>query len=585
MSRQRPASVRRSRRGGAYSARAPATTAPPQVSILSNTMSSPSGVAGRRVWIFGLCALVGVSGVSWWLGAKAQSPDQAAAKASEPESSWITAPVERRVLASTVVLRGDVTPEVSLTVGVPSSVEGDGVVTRVPPIAGTPVVEGQVVVEVSGRPVFVMQGDVPVYRSLQPGMSGADVVQLQTALTRLGYSPDADGLFGEATKQAVNALYSAAGFLPIASPTTVADVSASEQAFHETEAAVTEAEATLARATASGSGSAVVTAQAGLNHANRSYSDAMASRDEAVTNAQVALTNAQNAYNTTMADPAATQADKDAANAAIVLAQTSLTAAQRQGDSAVAAAGDQVRVAKVLLSEAKKSDDVTAAQASRDTAIQARDSAAIAFMLTSAAAGPTVAQGEVVFLPTMPARVQSAVATLGPIDNASGGDGESLGLGLVQLSAGGLVVSTTIRAGDEQLVRTGVSVKLLDETTNFTFAATITQIADTQTADSTGQVGRAALVTPDEPLPSELAGVNLRVTVTAAASDGEVLVVPVAAVSAGADGATRVSILRAGDTDPVDVAVTVLLTADGFAGVEPASEATLQEGDLVVVGR
>lgn len=549
-------------------------------------MSGPSGVAGRRVWVVGLCALVGVSGVSWWLGARAQSPEQAAAKASQPEASWITATVERRVLASTVVLRGDVKPEVSLAVGVPSSVEGAGVVTRVPPAAGSEVIEGQVVVEVSGRPVFVMQGDVPVYRSLQPGMSGSDVVQLQTALERLGFTPDVDGVFGEATKQAVTALYSAAGFVPVASTTSASDVSAAEQAYHEAEAAVTTAEATLSRAKAGGSGSAVVSAQAGLNQANRGLTDAVASRVEAVTNAQVTLTNAQNGYNTTMADPGTSQADKDAANAAVVSAQTGLSAAQRQGDDAVAAASDQVRVAQVTLSEAKKSNDVGAAQAARDTAVQARDSAAVAFMTVVGSSGPTVAQGEVVFLPTMPARVQSAVATLGPIDNSGAADGgQSAGSGLVQLSAGGLVVSTTIRSGDEQLVRAGVKVVLLDETTSVAYPATITQIADTQSVDSSGQLGRAALITPDEALPDELAGVNLRVTITAAASDGEILVVPVAAISAGADGATRVSVLISGESDLVDVPVTVLLTADGFAGVEPGSGATLEPGDLVVVGR
>ncbi|HQZ34280.1 MAG TPA: peptidoglycan-binding domain-containing protein [Ilumatobacteraceae bacterium] len=457
--------------------------------------------------------------------------------------------------------------------------------TSVPPAAGTEVVEGQVVVEVSGRPVFVMQGDVPVYRSLQPGMAGPDVVQLQAALTRLGFSPDADGVFGEATKQAVTALYSAAGFAPMASATTMADVSAAEQTYHGAEAAVSEAEATLARATAGGSGSAVVAAQAGVNQANRAYTDAVASRDEAAANAQLALTNAQNAYNTTMADPAVTQADKDAANAAVVAAQTGLAAAQRQGDDAVAAAGDQVKVAMAMLSEAKKSNDVVAAQAARDAAVQTRDSAAISFMLTAGSAGATVAQGEVVFLPTMPARVQSAVATLGPIESTGAGDGQSAGSGLVQLSGGGLVVSTTIRSGDEQFVRTGVEVELLDESTNATYPAKITQIAETQTVDSTGQSGRTALITPDAPLPAELAGVNLRVTVTAAASEGEVLVVPVAAVSAGAEGATRVSVLRNGDADPVDLAVTVLLTADGFAGIEPAAGGTLEPGDLVVVGR
>ena len=89
------------------------------------------GGSNRRIWVIGLAALVMVSGVSWWLGARAQSPQQAAARASEPKASWITAAVERRVLASTVVLRGDVKPEVSLQVAAPSSVEGVAVVTRV----------------------------------------------------------------------------------------------------------------------------------------------------------------------------------------------------------------------------------------------------------------------------------------------------------------------------------------------------------------------------------------------------------------------------------------------------------------------
>lgn len=82
----------------------------------------------------------------------------------------------------------------------PVSVESPAVVTIAPPPVGGEVVEGDVVVEVSGRPVFVLEGTAPMYRSLRPGMSGADVVQLQVALARLGYEPDADGVFGEATK-------------------------------------------------------------------------------------------------------------------------------------------------------------------------------------------------------------------------------------------------------------------------------------------------------------------------------------------------------------------------------------------------
>jgi multidrug efflux pump subunit AcrA (membrane-fusion protein) len=88
-----------------------------------------------------------------------------------------------------------------------------------------------------------------------------------------------------------------------------------------------------------------------------------------------------------------------------------------------------------------------------------------------------------------------------------------------------------------------------------------------------------------EALPDSLAGVNLRVTITAASSETEALVVPLAAVSSTAGGATRVSVLAAGRSAPVDVAVKVGISADGFVAVEPVESGGLSEGDQVVVGR
>lgn len=195
-----------------------------------------------------------------------------------------------------------------------------------------------------------------------------------------------------------------------------------------------------------------------------------------------------------------------------------------------------------------------------------------------------------VFIPTAPARVQAAVASLGPIGTPTpgggGGGGSSVDASsLVTLAAGDLVVSTAVRAGDEGLVRVGMPVELLDETTNTKYPGKLSTIADTPTTDASGTLSRAATVTPDAPLPAGLAGTNLRVTITAAASDGEVLVVPLAAVSSNAAGATRVSVLPAGAKDPVDVPVTVGISADGFVAVTPADPAGLKAGDLVVVGR
>ena len=120
------------------------------------------------------------------MASRVQSPQQAASNAAPPEASWVTALVERRVLTQTLITRGDVTPELSASLRVPVSVVGDPVITDLAVSPGDDVIEGQRVIEVSGRPVFVLVGDVPVYRSLRPGMTGADVGQLQAALVRLG---------------------------------------------------------------------------------------------------------------------------------------------------------------------------------------------------------------------------------------------------------------------------------------------------------------------------------------------------------------------------------------------------------------
>lgn len=85
------------------------------------------------------------------------------------------------------------------------------VVTR-PPQAGAVLTEGSLALEVSGRPVRVLAGGVPMSRDLGIGGKGGDVLQLEQALSRLGFRPgDVDGLFDAATAAAVHAWYVDAG--------------------------------------------------------------------------------------------------------------------------------------------------------------------------------------------------------------------------------------------------------------------------------------------------------------------------------------------------------------------------------------
>jgi hypothetical protein len=80
-----------------------------------------------------------------------------------------------------------------------------------------------------------------------------------------------------------------------------------------------------------------------------------------------------------------------------------------------------------------------------------------------------------------------------------------------------------------------------------------------------------------------LIGLNLQVTIPISSTEGEVLAVPIAALSAGADGSTRIQVEEADGTVRF-VHVAVGLRAQGYAEVRPVADERLEEGDRVVVG-
>ena len=79
------------------------------------------------------------------------------------------------------------------------------------------------------------------------------------------------------------------------------------------------------------------------------------------------------------------------------------------------------------------------------------------------------------------------------------------------------------------------------------------------------------------------ADVNFRITIPVTSSGGEVMAVPLAALSAGSDGTTRVEV----ETSPGETKIVVVnpgLRAQGLVQVDPI-DGTLEAGDRVVVGR
>ncbi|MEU1178085.1 peptidoglycan-binding protein [Streptomyces sp. NPDC005820] len=188
-------------------------------------------------------ALVGAGG--WFAGSQMQSPADAAAARKPPKAGPVTVAVERRSLTASVVAQGSVefdSPQslaLAGAVGTPDSGSTDPVAQRVTkaPVAGSEVKEGDVLMQLSGRPVLVLRGSVPMYRTLGPGTSGDDVKQLQRALTRLGFtSGAATGQYGQGVATAVSRWYKSKGFQ--AQEPSIAD----KQQLGTLEAAVTAAQ-------------------------------------------------------------------------------------------------------------------------------------------------------------------------------------------------------------------------------------------------------------------------------------------------------------------------------------------------------
>ena len=171
----------------------------------------------RRSVAVGAAAAVAVAAAAggWLAGRSIKSPDQAALEAEPPPASLITVEVELAELAADVISRADVGYDEPVSLSL-SGALGDreaALVVTFAPERGARLTEGDVVIEIAGRPVFLLTGAVPVYRDLRPRDRGPDVAQLEEALARLGhFDGEPDRLWDHATSAAVEAWYEAAGY-------------------------------------------------------------------------------------------------------------------------------------------------------------------------------------------------------------------------------------------------------------------------------------------------------------------------------------------------------------------------------------
>jgi peptidoglycan hydrolase-like protein with peptidoglycan-binding domain len=500
-------------------------------------MRVPLTGSTRTIWIMAATAVVSL-GAGLVLSRIIVSPSEAAANAAPPDAGAITVPVERRVLANDVVMRGDGLYEDPIQVTVETGdIGGPAVVTGQVPEEGATIDAGSVILEITGRPVILLPGDLPVYRTLRAGVSGPDVEQLKAALNALGINPgNGSNTYDAATAAAVRELYARIGYPP---PT------AGEAA----EAALEGAREMVRMADEQ-----VAAAQRELNAAAAGIPASERIRlDGAVTFAQLQMQE-RDVYCST-----APPGDPDCTASAKAQLKTEFDAAVATRNEALAAVSTSAQRAAL-----------TAAQRARSDAAEDLAKAQLEVLTPMPAS-------EVVYLPTTPRRV----------DAISVRRGSTVSGAVMSVSGATLQIAGNVAASDADLIAEGspVTITLPDGEDVTGTVQSVGEQLETPGGAAPDPNRKRVVVVPDELTEDQrmmLQWSNVRVRIPVSSTDGEVLAVPIAALTAGPGGESRVEVLEA-DGESRLVTVRLGLAAGGFVEVE-GIDGPLKEGDRVVVG-
>ncbi|MGB8860590.1 MAG: peptidoglycan-binding domain-containing protein [Ilumatobacteraceae bacterium] len=594
------------------------------------------GAAGRsrrrrlRQAAIVVCLALVSAGVGVAVGRSIKSPADAASSAKPPTASLITVPVERRELVSSLAISGGIEyiepVSVRLAGAVGASAGDKQIVTRLPEV-GTEVTEGLVLFEISGRPVFALTGELPMYRELGPGSKGPDVLQLETALAAVGFPPGAvDDLYDSGTEAALDGFYAAHGYTSQgATDDQRKQLTEARKAVADADAAVRQAQVALSNGKTTVTASERLAKTLARDKAATAVTDAQtaADRNNAQAAADVATArslsdNAKASYAAQVAILTAAQVvdainpetgaaytpgelaalqqavlDKDRARLEAEQtynkAVTDQAAVLRQGQLGIDDANGQLLLAQSELNDLDKPADTSALRDAVTAANGRLDEAKAALTQLEAQVGTVLPAGEVVFLPHLPIGVNAVNAQLGA---------PPPGDAIAQVSSTETEITGGVSKADAALLTVGSPVTIEVPDLGVTVDGTLKEIrkpkADssgggTGSGDGSGASDRLEVVVTASDSSQLQPGYGVRIGVTVSSTAGEVLAVPVAAVFVGPDGNSQVEVERTpaiADKPAVTalVSVEVGLSAQGYIEIAPRAGEQLVEGDRVVVG-
>lgn len=170
----------------------------------------------RRIGLWSVVAvvIVGLAAGSFVAGRLTNPPIR-----DTIEQAQATIPVDAEVELRVVDSRASYAAQVEEPTGIDIPLTVAGVVVRTSLSPGDKVAPGALLGVVENQPLFALPEPLALYRDLNRGDKGDDVLTLQRSLAAAGYRVEATGMVGNQTLTAVNAMFRSAGFDP---PTGIA---------------------------------------------------------------------------------------------------------------------------------------------------------------------------------------------------------------------------------------------------------------------------------------------------------------------------------------------------------------------------
>jgi multidrug efflux pump subunit AcrA (membrane-fusion protein) len=569
-------------------------------------------IRNRITVLVAVLAIAAVAAAGGWIaGSRIESPADMAARTAAPSPSPILVPVEERVLSSDVITRGTARFGLPQPVSIaPSALKPAGGLITTLPLPNTQLREGAVLLTASGRPVFVLQGQIPAYRDLVPDTSGSDVLQLERALVRLGFDPGAvDGTFDQETSAAVAAWYRASDREPFGpTPEQLVNLRTLERNLAEARKLKVAADGAAAAA-----GLAVESARATADHNNRTAAAELAARTAdrsrlarssngdaplAVESARARAKHAETAAEADVAariaeralivlDPRQTATARAAAEANLELARAAYEQTRLDNELAIQAAerdarlsAEQFELAEAAVKSARLAGEMAVRAALDAKQVADLDAQLAAGRVEQLAAeldqfqqklGIQVPVDEVVFIPSLPVRVETVDARVGDVARGP----------VLSVTDNRLAIDSSLPLDSAPLVKPGMPVAIDEQALGIQATGTVSMVANAPGTRGVDGFHIYFEVRVD-PTPTPLEGFSLRLTIPIESTRGAVMAVPVSAVSLSADGTSRVQVQRH-DGELEYVVVEPGLSANGFVEVKPL-DGTLEPGQLVVIG-